>query len=77
MPTDTAMTSATKMMLPMGEALVRGIADPFDGVLYAFTAAYEYSGEPVPFGTPAAVSVPLSAERDSYVSCNDRWVLHR
>jgi hypothetical protein len=58
-----SMTSATKMMLPMGEALVRGIADPFDGVLYAFTASYEYSGESIPFGTTVSVSVPLSGEQ--------------
>jgi hypothetical protein len=58
-----SMTSATKMMLPVGEALVRGIANPFDGVLYAFTASYEYSGESIPFGTTVSVSVPLSGEQ--------------
>ena len=58
-----SLTSATKTALPTGEAIIRGIANPFDGVLYAFTAAYEYSGESIPFGTTAAVSVPLSAEQ--------------
>lgn len=57
------LKSATKMVLPVGEAIIRGMASPFDGVLYAFTAAYEYSGEVIPFGTTVSVSLPLSAEQ--------------
>ena len=57
------MTSATKFALPIGEALIRSMEAPFDGVLYAFTAAYEYSGESIPFGTAVSVSMPLSSEQ--------------
>lgn len=57
------LKSATKMKLPTGEAIIRGMEAPFDGVLYAFTAAYEYSGEVIPFGTTVSVSLPLSAEQ--------------
>jgi len=60
---DAEVKSATRMVLPTGEAIVRGMEAPFDGVLYAFTAAYEYSGEVIPFGTTVSVSLPLSAEQ--------------
>jgi len=60
---DAEMKSATRMKLPVGEAIIRGMEAPFDGVLYAFTAAYEYSGEVIPFGTTVTVSLPLSAEQ--------------
>jgi len=57
------MTSATKAQLPTGEAIIRGMEAPFGDVLYAFVAAYEYSGESIPFGTTVSVSLPLSAEQ--------------
>jgi len=58
---------AGKKMLPVGEAVVRGKEAPCEGVLLAFTAAWEYSGEVIPFGTTVTVSLPLSAEQfDSF-----------
>jgi len=46
--------------LPLGEFIVRGAAQPFDGALYAFTAAFEYSGEVQPFIRPLPVSLPVA-----------------
>lgn len=43
--------------LPMGEAIIRGMKAPFEGVLFAFTAGYEYSGEIQPLKTMATVSI--------------------
>lgn len=57
------MASATEARLPSGEAIIRGMEAPFDDVLCAFTAAYEYSGKAIPFGATVSVSLPLSAEQ--------------
>ena len=48
--------------LPKGEAIIRGAADPFEGVLYAFTAGYEYSGDMEAFAQTVKVSLPVSVE---------------
>jgi len=48
--------------LPVGEAIVRGMYASFDDVLYAFTAAYEYSGNVMPFSAPVSISLPLIGE---------------
>ena len=48
--------------LPKGEAIIRGAADPFEGVLYAFTAGYEYSGDMEAFIGAVKVSLPVSVE---------------
>lgn len=48
--------------LPMGEKIVRGMKAPFDGALYAFTVAWEYSGKVQEFQAGVTVSLPLSAE---------------
>ena len=48
---------AEGLALPLGEFIVRGAAQPFDGALYAFTAAFEYSGEVQPFIRPLPVSL--------------------
>jgi len=42
-----------------GELILRGINDPFDGALYALTAAYEYAGLMEPFAGAVTVSIPL------------------
>lgn len=49
--------------LPCGEQIVRELDAPFDGVLYAFTAAYESAGHVVPFNGKVSVSLPLDAEK--------------
>jgi len=46
--------------LPLGELIVRGMTQPFDGVLYAFTVSFEYSGEVQPFIRPLPVSLPVA-----------------
>ena len=51
---------AEGLALPLGEFIVRGAAQPFDGALYAFTAAFEYSGEVQPFIRPLPVSLPVA-----------------
>jgi len=51
---------AKGLALPLGEFIVRGAAQPFDGALYAFTAAFEYSGEVQPFIRPLPVSLPVA-----------------
>ena len=48
--------------LPKGEAIIRGAANPFEGVLYAFTAGYEYSGDMEAFIGAVKVSLPVSVE---------------
>ena len=46
-----------------GEQIVRELDAPFDGVLYAFTAAYEFAGYVEPFNGKVSVSLPLDAEK--------------
>ncbi len=48
--------------LPIGEAIVYGAEKPFEGVLYAFTAAYEYSGKVEEFNSAVSVSLPVAVE---------------
>lgn len=43
------------------EIIVRGMKAPFDGVLYAFTAGYEYSGRMQPFTKASKISLPLDS----------------
>lgn len=52
--------------LPSGEAIVRGMEAPFEGVLYAFTAGYEYGGQMQEFKNekngeilPITITLPL------------------
>ncbi len=47
-----------------GELIVHAGAEPYDGVLYAVTAAYEYSGKVIPFEGTVSVSVPLELDDD-------------
>lgn len=49
--------------LPRGEQIVRGMEAPFKGVMYAFTAAYEYDGKIVPFSGISSVTIPLDADK--------------
>lgn len=49
--------------LPQGEQIVRGMDAPFDGVLYAFTEAYEQAGKVKPFNGIVSVTLPLDAEK--------------
>lgn len=46
-----------------GEMIVRGMEAPFDGVLYAFTAAYEVAGKLESFKGTVSVTLPLDAEK--------------
>jgi len=48
--------------LPKGEAIVRGAEKPFEGALYAFTAAFEYSGKVEEFNDAVTVTIPVSIE---------------
>ena len=48
--------------LPIGEEVILGAEKPFDGALYAFTAAYEYSGKVEEFIEAVTVSLPVAIE---------------
>lgn len=49
--------------MPRGELIVRGLDAPFEGALYALTAAYEYSGIVQPFKGNVSVTIPLDEEK--------------
>ena len=57
-----AIAEVDKNACPGGEAVVRGKAAPFDGAIYAFTAAWEYSGKPEELQGRVEVSLPVSVE---------------
>lgn len=59
---DAAIEAVEKNALPQGKAVVRGMEAPVDGVLYAFTAAYERSGKVSPFNGTVSVTLPLDEE---------------
>ena len=42
-----------------GELIVRGMEKPFDGALYALTAAYEFAGSIKPFQGNVRITIPL------------------
>lgn len=42
-----------------GELIVRGMEKPFDGAIYALTAAYEFAGSIEPFRGKVRISVPI------------------
>lgn len=44
--------------LPMGQLLVRGMAEPFEGALYAFTVTGSYAGNPVALSGSITVALP-------------------
>lgn len=55
--------SVTANALPtLGEAVIRGLEAPVDGVLYAFTVAWEVGGRTTAFPAGAVVSLPVTAE---------------
>ncbi len=45
-----------------GELIVRGLETPFNGALYALTAAYEYAGKVDPLNGPVEITVPVELE---------------
>lgn len=45
--------------LPYGTLLVRGIAQPFEGILYAFTVTGSYAGLPVEPETDMTITLPV------------------
>ena len=57
-----ACAEITGENLPIGEAVIRGAEMPFEGALYAFTAAYEYSGKAEEFIEAVTVSLPVAIE---------------
>lgn len=60
---DADIKAVDKKALPRGEMIVRGMEAPFDGVLYAFTAAYEATGKLESFKGTVSVILPLDAEK--------------
>ncbi len=60
---EASIKAVDRYALYRGEHIVRGMDAPFDGVLYAFTAAYEYSGKIEPFRGIVSFTLPLDAEK--------------
>lgn len=52
--------------LPYGTLLVRGMAQPFEGVPYVFTVAGSYGGQLVPLIKAVTLTLPVEAEGDAY-----------
>ncbi len=54
------LTAVDKQAIPArGELIVHGMEKPFDGVLYALTAAYEFAGSIEPFRGKVRTSIPI------------------
>lgn len=53
-----ALISKPSDALPMGQLLVRGLAAPFDGVLYAFTVSGSYAGEVIELTGKVTITLP-------------------
>ena len=62
---DAVIKAVDRNALPRGEQIVRGMEAPFDGALYAFTAAYEFAGKIEPF--KGAVSITLTLDAEKYI----------
>lgn len=60
---EAVITAIDNYALPRGELIVRGLDAPFEGVLYALTTAYEYSGIVQPFKGSVSVTIPLDEEK--------------
>lgn len=60
---DASIKEVSKDAIPSGELIVRGMDAPIDGVLYAFTAAYEQAGKIKPFNGNVSITIPLDAEK--------------
>ena len=61
--TDAIIRAVKYNALPRGEQIVRSMDAPFNGALYAFTAAYEYAGRVEPFKGTVSITLPLDAEK--------------
>lgn len=61
--TDAAIKAVDRNALPRGEQIVRDMDAPIDGVLYAFTAAYEFAGRVEPFKGRVSITLPLDGEK--------------
>lgn len=59
---DAEITGRSNVLPKYGEKIIWGIERPFDGVLYAFTVAYEVAGRVEPFRGKVSVAVPLKME---------------
>lgn len=60
---EAVITAIDNYALPRGELIVRGFDTPFEGALYALTAAYEYSGIVQPFKGNVSVTIPFDKEK--------------
>lgn len=52
------LISRTDKAVPMGQLLVRGMSEPFPGVLYAFTVTGSYAGNVVELDGKATITLP-------------------
>ena len=59
--TSAGISAVQYNALPRGEQIIRGLDAPFNGALYAITAAYESAGLVEPFKGAVAITLPLDA----------------